>query len=291
MQPGATAGGFGGAGQWLSDCDVHDVVGRLERVLVAMTADPGRRLSSVDVLGVGERVRLDDLGNKAVLAGPQGVSVSIPDLFAAHVARTSDAVAAMLAVLKTRAAYLLIDPGVPDERVRFVLAGAAPIAAITGTGLAERLDGHDVAVIGVDDPDVVPAVDAQPSTGLPVPAPDDVAYLNLHVGHHGCAQRRCDHPSQRDPAVGAVGCRVAGPGRVGVVPFVGFRRVGVGDFRCAVARGGGAAGRGVRAGDRFTAGLPRCVGRSTGRCAHSNPLGDGGIANRGAGVGGFGGGR
>ncbi|PBA06346.1 condensation domain-containing protein, partial [Mycobacterium avium] len=66
MQPGATTGGFGGAGQWLSDCDVHDVVGRLERVLVAMTADPGRRLSSVDVLGVGERVRLDELGNKAV---------------------------------------------------------------------------------------------------------------------------------------------------------------------------------------------------------------------------------
>ncbi|MBZ4551640.1 condensation domain-containing protein, partial [Mycobacterium avium] len=93
MQPGATTGGFGGAGQWLSDCDVHDVVGRLERVLVAMTADPGRRLSSVDVLGVGERVRLDELGNKAVLAGPQGGSVSIPDLFARHVAGTPDAVA------------------------------------------------------------------------------------------------------------------------------------------------------------------------------------------------------
>ncbi|WP_155729310.1 condensation domain-containing protein, partial [Mycobacterium avium] len=72
---------------------IQTLVGRLERVLVAMTADPGRRLSSVDVLGVGERVRLDELGNKAVLAGPQGVSVSIPDLFAAHVARTPDAVA------------------------------------------------------------------------------------------------------------------------------------------------------------------------------------------------------
>ncbi|MBZ4537736.1 amino acid adenylation domain-containing protein [Mycobacterium avium] len=232
MQPGATTGGFGGAGQWLSDCDVHDVVGRLERVLVAMTADPGRRLSSVDVLGVGERVRLDELGNKAVLAGPQGVSVSIPDLFAAHVARTPDAVAvsfggrsvsyrqldeasnrlahllvargvgpgervallfsrsvdavvAMLAVLKTGAAYLPIDPGVPDERVGFVLADAAPIAAITGTGLAERLGGYDVAVIGVDDPDVVPAVDAQPSTAPPGPAPDDVAYVIYTSGTTG----------------------------------------------------------------------------------------------------------
>ncbi|WP_460009873.1 amino acid adenylation domain-containing protein, partial [Mycobacterium avium] len=211
---------------------IQTLVGRLERVLVAMTADPGRRLSSVDVLGVGERVRLDELGNKAVLAGPQGVSVSIPDLFAAHVARTPDAVAvsfggrsvsyrqldeasnrlahllvargvgpgervallfsrsvdavvAMLAVLKTGAAYLPIDPGVPDERVGFVLADAAPIAAITGTGLAERLGGYDVAVIGVDDPDVVPAVDAQPSTAPPGPAPDDVAYVIYTSGTTG----------------------------------------------------------------------------------------------------------
>ncbi|EUA39434.1 AMP-binding enzyme family protein [Mycobacterium avium subsp. avium 2285 (R)] len=81
--------------------------------------------------------------------------------------RSVDAVVAMLAVLKTGAAYLPIDPGVPDERVGFVLADAAPIAAITGTGLAERLGGQDVAVIGVDDPDVVPAVDAQPSTAPP----------------------------------------------------------------------------------------------------------------------------
>ncbi|GFG95652.1 hypothetical protein MTIM_15310 [Mycobacterium timonense] len=44
MQPGATTSGFGGAGQWLSDCDVRDLIGRLERVLVAMTADPTCRL-------------------------------------------------------------------------------------------------------------------------------------------------------------------------------------------------------------------------------------------------------
>ncbi|WP_155728686.1 AMP-binding protein, partial [Mycobacterium avium] len=77
------------------------------------------------------------------------------------------------------------DPGVPDERVGFVLADAAPIAAITGTGLAERLGGQDVAVIGVDDPDVVPAVDAQPSTAPPGPAPDDVAYLIYTSGTTG----------------------------------------------------------------------------------------------------------
>ncbi|WP_232001187.1 condensation domain-containing protein, partial [Mycobacterium sp. 1165178.9] len=49
-QPSTTTNGSAGAGQWLSDCDVHDLVKRLERVLVALTADPGGLLSSVDVL-------------------------------------------------------------------------------------------------------------------------------------------------------------------------------------------------------------------------------------------------
>ena len=39
-----------GAGQLFSNCDVGDLAERLERVLVAMTADPTRRLSSMDVL-------------------------------------------------------------------------------------------------------------------------------------------------------------------------------------------------------------------------------------------------
>ena len=58
------------------DTDVFDtdsiqaLIGRLERVLVAMTADPARRLSSVDVLDAGEHARLDGWGNRAVLTQP-----------------------------------------------------------------------------------------------------------------------------------------------------------------------------------------------------------------------------
>ena len=56
------------------DTDVFDadrigvLIERLERVLVGMTADPTRRLSSVDVVGAAEDARLDVLGNRAVLA-------------------------------------------------------------------------------------------------------------------------------------------------------------------------------------------------------------------------------
>ena len=52
------------------DTDVFDtasieaLIGRLQRVVVAMTADPTRRLSSVDVLDAGEHARLDGWGNR-----------------------------------------------------------------------------------------------------------------------------------------------------------------------------------------------------------------------------------
>lgn len=42
---------------------------RLERVLVAMTADPDRPLSSVDLLDAAEHARLDAVGNRAVWRG------------------------------------------------------------------------------------------------------------------------------------------------------------------------------------------------------------------------------
>ncbi|EUA11870.1 linear gramicidin synthetase subunit D domain protein [Mycobacterium xenopi 4042] len=38
---------------------------------------------------------------------------------------------------------------------------------ITTTGLADRLDGHDVAVIDINDP----RINTQPNTNLPGPAP------------------------------------------------------------------------------------------------------------------------
>ena len=87
----------------------------------------------------------------------------------------------MLAVLKTGAAYLPIDPGLPAARIGFMVADAAPIAAITTADLAGRLDGFDVLVIDVDDP----AVDTQPSTAPPAPGPDDIAYLIYTSGTTG----------------------------------------------------------------------------------------------------------
>ena len=57
---------------------VGSLIGRLERVLTAMTVDPTRRLSSIDVLDEGEEVRLDRLGNRGVLTRPSSPAMSVP---------------------------------------------------------------------------------------------------------------------------------------------------------------------------------------------------------------------
>ena len=166
------------------DTDVFDaasietLIERLGRVLVAMTADPTRSLSSIDLLDEPEHARLDGWGNRAVLTQPAPTRVSVPVLFAQQVARTPEAVAlvcdgrsvtyreldaasnrlahllaghgagpgacvalllsrsaeaimAIVAVLKTGAAYLPIDPALPAARIGFMLDDAAPIAVIT----------------------------------------------------------------------------------------------------------------------------------------------------------------
>ena len=43
--------------------------------------------------------------------------------------RSVEAIVSILAVLKTRAAYLPIDPALPSARIGFMLADAAPVAA------------------------------------------------------------------------------------------------------------------------------------------------------------------
>ena len=53
--------------------------------------------------------------------------------------------------------------------------------AITTAGLRSRLDGCELAVIDINDP----RIDTQPSTGLPAPAPDDIAYLIYTSGTTG----------------------------------------------------------------------------------------------------------
>ena len=244
--PAGEPAGIGGVVEFRTDVfdtgSIEALIGRLERVLVAMTADPARSVSSIDVLDAAEHARLEAWGNRSVLTQPAPAPVSIPELFAAQVARTPEAVAvsfegqsmtyrqledaanrlahlligqgvgpgqcvglllersaqaivAMLAVLKTGAAYVPIDPGLPTARIGFMIADAAPAAVITNAGLADRMDEYAVLVIDVADP----RIDTYPPTALPYPAAEDIAYLiytsgttgapkGVAVAHHNVTQ-------------------------------------------------------------------------------------------------------
>jgi amino acid adenylation domain-containing protein len=93
--------------------------------------------------------------------------------------RSVEAVVAILAVLKTGAGYVPLDPAHPDARIGFVLGDAAPVVAVSTAGLRSRLAGSGLLVIDVDD------VGAQPSTGLAVPGAEGVAYLIYTSGTTG----------------------------------------------------------------------------------------------------------
>ena len=95
--------------------------------------------------------------------------------------RSAEAIVAILAVLKTGAAYLPIDPALPAARIGFMVADAAPIAAITTAGLAERLDGCDLPVIDVDDP----ALTATRAPHCRHRRPDDLAHIIYTSGTTG----------------------------------------------------------------------------------------------------------
>ncbi|NOQ62689.1 AMP-binding protein, partial [Mycolicibacterium fortuitum] len=123
---------------------------------------------------------LDELSNRlahhlvGLGAGPgQRVAVLLP--------RSADSVVAILAVLKSGAAYLPIDPLHPDARIRFMLADAEPTVAVTTTELAGRLDGCDIHVVDFAEL----RQHNEQSASLPVPSADDVAYLIYTSGTTG----------------------------------------------------------------------------------------------------------
>ncbi|MCV7197660.1 non-ribosomal peptide synthetase [Mycobacterium angelicum] len=95
--------------------------------------------------------------------------------------RCADAVIAIVAILKAGAAYLPIDPALPDARIGFMLDDAAPAAALTIGGLGGRLAGHAVAVIDVADAATI----ADGSHALTPPRADDIAYFIYTSGTTG----------------------------------------------------------------------------------------------------------
>ncbi|MFD7158084.1 amino acid adenylation domain-containing protein [Kribbella sp. NPDC059898] len=102
------------------------------------------------------------------------------ELVAVRVARGTEMVVAVLAVLKSGAAYLPLDPGVPESRWAFMVHDAAAVALVgDDAALADRLGLRLVPVAATDG-------DARAKQAPPVrAAADDIAYCIYTSGSTG----------------------------------------------------------------------------------------------------------
>ncbi|MEU0052605.1 amino acid adenylation domain-containing protein [Streptomyces sp. NPDC006309] len=97
---------------------------------------------------------------------------------------------ALLAVLKTGAAYLPLDPGHPAQRLRLVMDDAAPVLLVTENDLAPRFTDGVPAVV-LDDPAVEADIAARPAGELTASdrrgetSPSDIAYIIHTSGSTG----------------------------------------------------------------------------------------------------------
>ncbi|MEU8824339.1 amino acid adenylation domain-containing protein [Streptomyces sp. NPDC048636] len=112
-------------------------------------------------------------------------------LVAVAMERSAELVVALLAVVKSGAAYVPVDPAYPAERIGYMLADSAPVLLVTTAELAAGLPGDEVERVVVDDPATRAALAALPSGGLgdgdrraPL-TPDHAAYVIYTSGSTG----------------------------------------------------------------------------------------------------------
>ncbi|UNT00820.1 amino acid adenylation domain-containing protein [Streptomyces tubbatahanensis] len=103
--------------------------------------------------------------------------------------RSESWVVALLAVLKAGGAFMPLDPGYPDERIRFMLQDSAPELVITSEGLCERLGSTDAPLLIMDAPETADALTTGPGPARQAPptetGPDSSAYVIYTSGSTG----------------------------------------------------------------------------------------------------------
>ncbi|GAA3511902.1 non-ribosomal peptide synthetase [Actinocatenispora rupis] len=136
---------------------------------VAVDADTG------PLTYAGLVARVDALAARLAAAGVRpGSTVALA------LGRSVSAVVGLLAVHRAGAAYLPVEPDHPADRIRYLLADAAPVALLTDTATVRTLPHTDLPRVLVD------ATDPAPDPVPPVPVrPGDAAWVMYTSGSTG----------------------------------------------------------------------------------------------------------
>ncbi|WP_061295929.1 non-ribosomal peptide synthetase [Herbidospora cretacea] len=133
-----------------------------------------------DRIAVGDLTYRDLLSSADALAGElTALGVGRGDIVAILAERSTRALTGMLAVMRTGAAYLPLDPAYPEARIAFVLDDARPKVLLADR---EPWGSGDLPVIRLDTPETGSRLDHDMPAG---PLPGDPAYVLYTSGSTG----------------------------------------------------------------------------------------------------------
>ncbi len=156
-----------------------------ERVIDMSRRSPARLAASSSDASLTYEALVEQARKLARQIRARGVGPG--DVVGICLGRSADFLVSTLAVLMTGAAYLPLDPGYPDERLRFMVQDAAAQLVIADPALAHRLAGPEV-LRPRPDPEPGAASATAPSAGDPQPRArraTDVAYVIYTSGSTG----------------------------------------------------------------------------------------------------------
>ncbi|HEX2191470.1 MAG TPA: amino acid adenylation domain-containing protein, partial [Longimicrobiaceae bacterium] len=147
-----------------------------------------RTPGAVAVSFEGERLTYAELNERAnrLAHHLRALGVGPEVRVAVCVKRGIETVVALLAVLKAGGGYVPLDPGHPEDRLRYALDDSAPAALLTGGPLAARFAGAGVPLVDLGDAaawDAYPASD--PDRAEVGVGPEHLAYVIYTSGSTG----------------------------------------------------------------------------------------------------------